>query len=132
MNRGVSIATLALLLALAAPLAAQMQMRVDRSTDVSDPDDTPDVTFTTVGSGFQIATGPAVVAWDPAHTATGTYTLRGKFTLLAPSGHTNYYGLVFGGSDLGGGTAGLGAGATAGRPYLGPWRSVWQRRIFVM
>ena len=26
--------------------------------------------------------------------------LKGTFTLLKPSGHTNYYGLVFGGSDL--------------------------------
>src|SRR5439155_555416 len=28
------------------------------------------------------------------------YTLKGTFTLMKPSGHTNYYGLVFGGSDL--------------------------------
>lgn len=100
MNRGVSTATLALLLALAGPISAQMQMRVDRSTEPSDPDDTPEVTFAQVGSGFQIGTGPAVVAWDPAHTASGTYTLKAKFTLLEPSGHTNYYGLVFGGSDI--------------------------------
>jgi hypothetical protein len=28
------------------------------------------------------------------------YTLEGTFTLMRPSGHTNYYGLVFGGSGL--------------------------------
>ena len=32
--------------------------------------------------------------------ATGNYTLKGTFTLVKPSDHTNYYGLVFGGSDL--------------------------------
>jgi hypothetical protein len=31
---------------------------------------------------------------------TGTYTLKGTFTLMKPSGHTNYYGLIFGGSGL--------------------------------
>src|SRR5204863_829135 len=38
--------------------------------------------------------------WNPANKATGAYTLKGTFTLMKPSGHTNYYGLVFGGSDL--------------------------------
>jgi hypothetical protein len=37
---------------------------------------------------------------NPANVATGNYTLKGTFTLVRPSGHTNYYGLVFGGSDL--------------------------------
>ena len=31
-----------------------------------------------------------------------SYSLKGIFTLLEPSNHTNYYGLVFGGSDLDG------------------------------
>jgi len=26
----------------------------------------------------------------------GAYTLKGTFTLMKPSGHTNYYGLIFG------------------------------------
>ena len=38
--------------------------------------------------------------WNPANTATGNYTLKGTFTLMKPSGHNNYYGLVFGGSGL--------------------------------
>ena len=42
----------------------------------------------------------AAVYWNPANTASGTYTLKGTFTLMKPSGHTNYYGLVFGGSNL--------------------------------
>ena len=36
----------------------------------------------------------------PANTATGNYSLKGTFKLMKPSGHTNYYGLVFGGSEL--------------------------------
>src|SRR5262249_28101351 len=47
------------------------------------------------------ATNPqAAVFWNPANSATGTYTVKGEFTLMKPSGHNNYYGLVFGGSDL--------------------------------
>lgn len=104
MIRRIATATLALLLA--APLAAQApagwQMRLDQSTDASDPDDVPDVTFTTAGSGFQVNTGPAVVVWNPQNTASGVYTLRGTFTLQAPSDHVNYYGLTFGGNQLDG------------------------------
>lgn len=104
MIRGVSTVSLALLLA--APLAAQVpagwQMRVDRSTNAADPDDVPDVKFVTMGQGFHVTTGPAVVVWNPANTATGAYTLKGRFRLTKPSGHNNYYGLVFGGGDLAG------------------------------
>lgn len=88
----------------ASPIVAQtpegIMMRLDQSTNAADPDDVPDVSITTVGDGFQVNTGPAVVVWNPSNTATGTYTLRGTFTLQAPSDHVNYYGLVFGGSDL--------------------------------
>ena len=38
-------------------------------------------------SGFQINTGPAAVAWNEGNTASGSYTLGGTFTLLAPSDH---------------------------------------------
>ena len=34
--------------------------------------------------------------------AKGSYALSGRFTLQAPSDHTNYYGLVFGGNALDG------------------------------
>ncbi len=102
MIRRVFLVSLALLTA--APLAAQApegwQLRLDRSTNAADPDDVPEVEFTTAGSGFQIDTGPAAVAWNEANTASGAYTLAGSFTLLAPSDHVNYYGLVYGGGDL--------------------------------
>jgi hypothetical protein len=53
-------------------------------------------------SGFHATNPQAAVFWHPANTATGNYSLKGTFTLMKPSGHTNYYGLVFGGSELGG------------------------------
>ncbi len=94
----------ALVLLIAVPLAAQApegwQMRVDRSTNAADPDDVPEVEVKTAAGGLQINTGPAAVAWNPGNTASGTYTLDGRFTLLAPSDHVNYYGLVYGGRDL--------------------------------
>jgi hypothetical protein len=104
MLRRFSVSALALLLS--APLAAQApagwQMRVDRSTNAADPDDVPDVKFVTMGSGFHVTTGPAVVLWRPSNTATGAYTIKARFRLVKPSGHNNYYGLVFGGEDLAG------------------------------
>jgi len=86
------------------PLAAQSpagwKVRVDHSTSATDPDGAGSIKFVTMGSGFQATNPQAAVYWNPSNTATGTYTLKGTFTLLKPSGHTNYYGLVFGGSNL--------------------------------
>jgi hypothetical protein len=91
-------------LLIAVPVAAQApagwQMRVDHSTNAADPDDVPEVTVRTIASGFEVTTGPAVTLWNPANTASGQYTLEGTFTLLAPSGHVNYYGLIYGGSAI--------------------------------
>jgi hypothetical protein len=91
-------------LLLTVPLAAQApagwEMRVDRSTNPADPDDVPDVTVMTTANGFEVHTGPAVTLWNSANTASGEYTLEGTFTLLEPSGHVNYYGLVYGGGAL--------------------------------
>lgn len=77
-------------------------MRVDRSQSAQDPDDRPDLMFMTMGKGFHVAGGPAGTFWNPSQTASGDFTLRGTFVLNKPSSHTNYYGLVFGGSDLDG------------------------------
>ena len=96
----------ALIAALAVPLAAQTsdgwKVRIDKSTNASDPDDSPELKFMVMGKGFHVTGGPAGTFWNPANTATGNYTVRATFNLLKPSGHTNYYGLVFGGSDLDG------------------------------
>jgi len=78
------------------------KMRVDRSTSASDPDAPGAIKFTQTGSTMHAVNPQAAVYWNPANTASGTYTIKGTFTLLKPSGHTNYYGLVFGGSNLDG------------------------------
>jgi hypothetical protein len=104
MTRPVYAALLAL--AVLGPLAAQStqgwKVRVDRSTEPSDPDASGAIKFVAAGSGFHATNPQAAVYWNPANTATGSYTLKGTFTLMRPSGHTNYYGLVFGGSGLNG------------------------------
>ena len=97
-----SVALFVFMLAVPLALQGQAQLRVDRSTNAADPDDVPDVTLETMGSSFTVGTGPATVVWDPANTADGEYNLKASFTLEAPSDHTNYYGLVFGGGDLDG------------------------------
>lgn len=104
MKLQIGIASIALVAL--APLAAQSpkgwKVRVDRSTSATDPDGSGSITFVTAGSGFHATNPQAAVFWNPANTASGTYTLKGTFTLLKPSGHNNYYGLIFGGSDLDG------------------------------
>ena len=94
-----------LLLVASVSLAAQAppagwKMRIDRSTSASDPDAAGAIKFVTMGTGFHATNPQAAVYWNPANKATGTYTLKGTFVLQKPSGHTNYYGLVFGGSEL--------------------------------
>lgn len=93
-----------LVLVFLAPLAAQTpqgwRMRVDESTSAEDPDDRPDLKVAAVGSGMRITGGPAGTFWNPKDAATGNFTVRAAFTLMKPSNHTNYYGLIFGGRDI--------------------------------
>src|SRR5471030_3482271 len=102
MKRHVHIAVfaLAVLAQLAAQAPAGWKVRVDRSTAASDPDGAGEIKFVTMGTGFHATNPQAAVYWNPANTATGTYTVKGTFTLMKPSGHTNYYGIVFGAHDL--------------------------------
>lgn len=94
----------ALIVLFIAPLAAQApvgwRVRIDRSQNAQDPDDTPDLKTVAVGSGMRVTGGPAGTFWNPANMVTGNYTVRASFTLMKPSGHTNYYGLIFGGRNL--------------------------------
>jgi hypothetical protein len=98
--------TIASVAFLTAPVAAQSpegwSVRIDKSENAQDPDDRPDLKFMTMGKGFHVTTGPAGTFWNPANTAAGDFTAAATFTLMKPSGHVNYYGLIFGGSDLGG------------------------------
>ena len=94
------------------PLMAQAPkgwtMRVDKSTSASDPDASGAIKFMAMGSTFHAVNPQAAVYWNPTNTMAGNYSVKGTFTLVKPSSHTNYYGLVFGGKDLGG----------AGQTYL--------------
>jgi len=98
------VAATACAMVMIAPLLAQApkgwKVRADRSTSASDPDAAGAIKFSATGSVYHATTPQAAVFWNPANTATGTYTLKGTFKLLKPSGHTNYYGLIFGGSEL--------------------------------
>ena len=99
------VSSLALLVCLAiasttAQSPAGWKVRADRSTSATDPDGAGTIKFTSAGKGFHAVNPQAAVYWNPANTAKGAYTLKGTFTLNQPSGHTNYYGLVFGGSGL--------------------------------
>src|SRR5438093_9446227 len=102
MKRHVAVALflLAAVVSLAAQAPKGWKVRVDRSTSASDPDTAGAVKFVTTGSGFHATNPQATVFWNPSNTATGNYSLKGTFTLMKPSSHTNYYGLVFGGSEL--------------------------------
>lgn len=100
MSRRISVALFALMLAVPLGLSAQLQVRSQGSTEANDPDDVPDVSLTEMESSFTVGTGPAAVVWDPDNTVSGEYNLKGTFTLLEPSAHVNYYGLIFGGGDL--------------------------------
>jgi uncharacterized iron-regulated membrane protein len=103
MKRPMHASILVLVFAVAALFAQTpkgWKIRVDHSTAASDPDAAGSIRFVTMGSGFHATNPQAAVYWNPANSAAGAYTLKGTFTLMKPSGHTNYYGLVFGGSDL--------------------------------
>ena len=107
MKRHVVVASMAVLALLAVvPLLAQApkgwMVRADRSARATDPDGAGAIKFVTMGTGFHATNPQAAVYWNPANTASGNYTVKGTFTLQKPSGHTNYYGLVFGGSALDG------------------------------
>jgi hypothetical protein len=90
--------------AIASAAAAQApegwKVRIDRSQSAQDPDDTPELKVMRMGTGFHVVGGPAGTFWRPAETATGTYRVTASFTLMRPSGHVNYYGLIFGGRNL--------------------------------
>ena len=100
------VMVIALTLAAITPLAAEApkewKIRVDRSTSASDPDGAGDIKFATMGKGFHAINPKAAVYFNPANTASGAYTLKASFKLMKPSGHPNFYGLVFGGSNLDG------------------------------
>ena len=95
-----------LMASLVAPIAAQTpagwKVHIDKSQNAQDPDDKSGVMFMAMGKGFHVSGGPAGTYWHPSNTGTGNFTAKGTFTLVKPSNHTNYYGLVFAGNALDG------------------------------
>ena len=110
MKRNAAFAVLVLVAAV--PLLAQVpkgwMLRIDRSTEASDPDAPGAIKMVPTGSGFHVTTPQAAVFWNSANTASGNYTLKGTFTLNKSTGFLEYYGLIFGGSNIEG----------AGQEYL--------------
>src|SRR5436190_4860433 len=101
MRRGLSICLVTTLVAVAAGQSPTgWRFRVDRSASASDPDAPGPIKFVTNGTGFHATNPQAAVYWNPTNTISGSYAIKGTFTLVTPSNHTNYYGLVFGGRDL--------------------------------
>lgn len=96
----VAVAVLSAAISLSAQSPQGWKVRIDRSQNAQDPDNTPNLVFKAVGKGFHVKGGPAGTFWNPANTASGNFTLKGTFNLQEPSNHVNYYGLVFGGSNL--------------------------------
>lgn len=83
-----------------AQVPAGWKQRLDRSTSASDPDAAGTVKFVTQDKGFHATNPAAAVYWNPANAPTGNFTVKASFKLVKPSSHTNYYGIVFGGSNL--------------------------------
>ena len=60
-----------------------------------------DSKFAQDGSALHLTIGPAAVYWNPAHTASGDYTVKATFREARPSGdHPHPYGVFIGGSKL--------------------------------
>src|SRR5258708_3660563 len=102
MKRHVFIAVLSLLKGL--PLNAQTpkgwKLRLDRSMKAEEPAASGALQVVATECGFHATNPKAAVYWNPANTASGNYTLKGTFKLIKTSGHSEYFGLIFGGSDL--------------------------------
>jgi hypothetical protein len=85
--------------AAAAPvvLPGGWSMRLDR-----DGANTTALRFFTAGTGLHATTGPSAIFYDATMTAKGAYTAQATFTQTKAPAHAEAYGLLFGGSGLGG------------------------------
>lgn len=64
-----------------------------------------DAKFAKEGNGFHVVTGPAITYWNPASKASGDYTVKATFNepkYMNLNTHPHPYGLVIGGTSLGG------------------------------
>lgn len=60
------------------------------------------VKFVTMGPGWHVTTGPAVIVWRDADATTGDYTLKASITQTKAPAHPESYGVFTGGKDLAG------------------------------
>ena len=63
-----------------------------------------DAKLVTMGAGLHVTTGPAVVYWNPANTASGNYTVEATFSereFMGLNDHAHPYGIVIGGNNMG-------------------------------
>ena len=87
----------------ATSLGAQTARRPDGwqvRLDKPGPDSTK-VVFASMAPGWHVTTGPAVILWNPATTAKGSYKAETNIHLFKPeSGHAEAFGLFVGGAGL--------------------------------
>lgn len=104
MNRTAWITVLATLAA--APVCAQenelafpdgWEVRFDREGSSME-----DLRLVTMPPGMHVTTGPAMIAYHPDSTATGSYTLESEVFLFDPDGRREGFGFFVGGADLAG------------------------------
>jgi hypothetical protein len=63
-----------------------------------------DSKLVTMGEGLHVTTGPAVVYWNPANTASGNYTVEATFNereYMGLNDHPHPYGIVIAGNNMG-------------------------------
>jgi hypothetical protein len=108
-----SLAAFSLVLAAAAPLAAQgandpthkaagggslpagWAGRTDRATDKLS-----DAKFVTMGSGYHVTSGPAAIYWNPKNITSGPFVATTTVTQTKAPMHPEAYGIFFMGKDL--------------------------------
>ena len=111
-----SLSVLTLVLAAAAPLAAQNAGMKEHDPDVKagggalpagwmGRTDRPtakieDAKFVTMGPGFHVTSGPAAIYWRNANTVSGPFTATATFTQTKAPMHPEAYGIFFLGKDL--------------------------------
>ncbi|NNL30111.1 MAG: hypothetical protein HKO77_03770 [Gemmatimonadetes bacterium] len=104
MYRSVWLAALAMLVG--APLAGQdeelsfpdgWQVRFDREGSSME-----DLRFVTMPPGMHVTTGPAMIAYHPDSTASGSYPLESEVFLFDPENRREGFGFFVGGTDLDG------------------------------
>src|SRR5688500_8302798 len=63
-----------------------------------------DAKLVSMGQGLHVTTGPAVVYWNPANTASGNYTVEATFSereFMGLNDHPHPYGIVIAGNNMG-------------------------------